>query len=489
MGANLGTTVTAWIIAVFTKVSVSSVAIPIVGIGLPFLFIGKNKSKSYGEVLIGFGLLFLGLGLLKDAVPDVKSLLSPDADPEVKANAEAILTWIKSVSGHGYGSLLIFLALGVGLTLAVQSSSAAMAITVTLALNGWIGFHESAAIVLGENIGTTVTAWLASLGANTNAKRAARAHFLFNVIGVIWMLVVFYPFAEYVEHLGGMLPESVRTGKLHSTPIGFNLAIFHTLFNLLNIILLIGFVPLIANLVTRWVKEPGLSDTPPGRERLTYISQSLVDVGELNLPEAQNATKAMAKLTADMFRGIVEVFNSPDEDLSQKVVGIKRMEQDSDNMMHDITDYLVRCSAAELSEENAASLTAMMRIIAELEEIADCEYRLMKLVERKYNKNHAFAPEVVESLNSFSVSVQEFLDLYNEKLFSTISATDLRAANKLENVIDQLRKSLNKESVKRMREGGNVIEAEMLNIDINNQFEKIGNHALHVLETAQELVG
>ena len=484
MGANLGTTLTAWIIAAVGKFSISKLAIPIVGIGLPLLFIGKNKWKSLGEVLIGFGLLFLGLGLLKDAVPDVKNLLV-STDPVEKANAEAVLNWIKSLSGYGYGSILMFLTLGVILTLAVQSSSAAMAITVTLAINGWIGFEESAAIVMGENIGTTITAWLAALGANVSAKRAARAHFMFNILGVLWMLIVFYFFTEFVVWLGEHMPESFRTEN-HTSDIGFNLAIFHSLFNLTNIVLLVGFVPIIAKIVTRWVKEKDAG--MEGRARLTYISQGLVDVGELNLPEAQNATRGMARLTADMFKGFVDVLNRPDEDLTERVAVLKNMEDESDNMMNDITNYLVRCSTGELSDENAASITAMMRIVAELEEIADCEYRLMKLVERKYNKKHAFIPEPVQTLNKFSSTVLEFIEMYNDKLFTPVTATDLRVANRLENAIDDMRKDLNHKAVGRMQEGKGTIQVEMLNIDINNQFEKIGNHALHVLETAQELV-
>jgi phosphate:Na+ symporter len=200
MGANLGTTLTAWIIASVGKFSISKIAIPIIGIGLPMFFVGKGRTQSLGESLIGFGLLFLGLGLLKDSVPDVKGMLA-STDPSVVANAESVLGFVKGLSGYGYGSLLVFLSMGILLTLLVQSSSAAMAITVTLAINGWIGFEESAAIVLGENIGTTVTAWLASLGANVNARRAARAHLVFNVIGVLWMLALFYPFTGWVQEL------------------------------------------------------------------------------------------------------------------------------------------------------------------------------------------------------------------------------------------------------------------------------------------------
>ena len=381
MGANLGTTITAWIIAVVGKFSLAKVAVPIVGIGFPLIFIGRNRWKSFGEAVVGFGLLFMGLGLLKKSVPDLKSMLK-SSDPSDVATAEWIQGLVENISGFGFGSIVIFLIFGILLTLIVQSSSAAMAITITFATNGWIGFHESCAIVLGENIGTTVTAWLASLGANTNAKRAARAHFVFNVIGTLWMLAVFYLFTGMVQKLTASLPQSLRPPKMAEATAAidpFSLAIFHTLFNFTNILLLIGFVPLIAKIVTKWVKSDA---EPDEQDRLTYITQGLVDVGELNLPEAEQAVAGMANLTRDMHSGFIEVFNSPDRDLGSTVTRLKKMEDEADQLMHDITDYLIRCSSAQLSERNAAAVSKMMRIVPELEEISDCIYRLIKLTER-----------------------------------------------------------------------------------------------------------
>lgn len=482
MGANLGTTITAWIIAAVGKFSLSEIAIPIIGIGMPLIFVGKNKVKSFGEILIGFGLLFFGLGLLKEAVPDVKGMLA-SSDPLIKAQADQWVGWIKSLSNYGYGSVIIFLLIGVVLTLIVQSSSAAMAITVTLAMNGWIGFNESCAIVLGENIGTTVTAWLASLGANTNAKRAARAHFLFNILGVLWMLVVFYGFTKGVAFLGESLPDSFRTDK-HTSDIGFDLAIFHTTFNLLNIALLIGFVPLIAKVVTRWVKDK--DGTGDGSHRLRYISQNMVDVGELNLPEAEKAVREMGKLNQDMMQGFSQMIENPEGDHAATVAKAAKQEDDSDLMMHDITDYLVRCSTNELSDTHSARITGMLRIVAEFEEISDCEFRLVKLMERKFEKGHGIDPVVFQGLKDHTKAVSGFIDFYSERLFSSISAGDIKEANNLENEIDAHRRTFNHAAMNRMQDGGDI-KAEMLNIDLSNQLEKIGNHALNVMETAHEM--
>lgn len=482
MGANLGTTLTAWIIALVGKFSLAQLALPIIGVGLPLFFVGKNKLRSMGEVLIGFGLLFYGLSLLKDSVPDLKSMLA-SADPAMKAQAEEIREFILQVSGKGYFSVLIFLALGVLLTLVVQSSSAAMAITVTITLQGWIGFHESAAIVLGENIGTTVTAWLASIGASADAKRAARAHFLFNILGVIWMLIVFYPFTAGVNWLGDMLPESFRTEK-HDSDVGFKLAIFHSLFNLINICLLIGFVPQIAKLVTRWVGD----DKKDRQPRLQFISQSLLDVGELNIPEAENATRELAGISKKMFDGYLNVLNHPDRDLSDEVHQIKKLEDDADLLTHDITEYLVRTSAAELSTDNARAVSRMVRIASELEEISDVIYRLVQITVRKYNKDRAFGDEANLNVTQLAGVVAETIDNCEAALKS--SGPDdaiLERAVELEEKTDQLRKAYNKASMRRMGVEGNSVKTEMITVEIHNQFELIGNYALSVVRTAYQL--
>lgn len=490
MGANLGTTITAWIIAVVGKFSVSAYAIPIVGVGFPLIFVGKNQWKSLGETIVGFGLLFMGLGLLKDSVPNVKKLLADAMSSGDTATVDTVhkiqeaVTWL---SGFGFGSILIFLIIGIVLTLVVQSSSAAMAITITLASQGWIGFEESCAIVLGENIGTTVTAWLAALGANVNAKRAARAHFVFNVVGTLWMLVVFYLFTKLVLNISEALPASMRPAKMaeaNEMIDPFSLAIFHTLFNLTNILLLVGFVPLIAKVVTKWVKDKGEGE----EDRLTYITQSLVDVGELNLPEAENAVQEMANMTRDMHAGFIEVFNSPDKDLSETVKRLKQMEDHADEMMHDITDYLIRCSSAQLSGRNATAVSKMMRIVPELEEISDCIYRLIKLTERKYAKGRVIDGPALEGIQKLSETVGEFIAFYCDRIGGTVSLSDMEQANRLEDSIDALRKSYNKAATARMQAGGDI-KREMLNIDLNNQLEKIGNHALNVLETAHGDVG
>ncbi|MDF1824025.1 MAG: Na/Pi cotransporter family protein [Verrucomicrobiales bacterium] len=482
MGANLGTTLTAWIIALVGKFSLADLALPIIGVGLPLFFAGRNKWRSVGEILIGFGLIFYGLSLLKDTVPDLRSMLA-STDMETKDQAESIRKFILQVSGKGYFSVLIFLTLGVFLTIFVQSSSAAMAITVTITLQGWIGFHESAAIVLGENIGTTVTAWLASIGASADAKRAARAHLLFNVIGVVWMLIVFYPFTAGINWLGDLLPESFRTEK-HDSDVGFKLAIFHSLFNLANILLLIGFVPQIAKLVTGWVED----DEGERQPRLQFISQSLLDVGELNIPEAESATRELAGITRRMFDGYLNVLSNPDRDLSDEVNQLKKLEDDADLLTHDITDYLVRISAAELSTENARTVSRMVRIAAELEEISDVIYRLVQITSRKYNKHRAFGEEANTNVADLANVVVEVIRNYEAALEGNGPDDEvLQRAIDLEQKTDRLRKAYNKASMRRMATEVNSVKTEMITVEIHNQFELIGNYALSIVKTAHHL--
>lgn len=486
MGANLGTTTTAWIVALIGKFEVAKVALPMIGLGLPFFFMGKDRGRNWGEVLIGFGLVFFGLGLLKDSVPDLRTMLATDP-----AAAEMVGRIVTSLTGHGFGTVLLFLLAGLVLTLMVQSSSAAMAITITCALNGWLGdieadplavFRNSAAIVLGENIGTTVTAWLASLGANAHAKRAARAHFVFNVLGVAWCLAVFYGFTALVWRIVDYLPAALRSANasLSQSEIAFATAIFHTSFNLANITILVWFVPQIARLVEWWVKDKE-GGTEAGK--LRYISSSLVDMGELSLAEAESATRQMAKLTSDMFDGLVDVLGRPNEDLTPRVVELKQMETKCDEMLHDITAYLIQCSSHEIGSKNAHHVTAMLRVVAEFEEATDRIYRLVKIVQRKYQKSREFTPMHQRELEAISMQVRALLDVACNSL-SGVDGSTLERANEIEDRVDKLRKRHNKAATQRMQDGS-LVPTEMIFIDLNNHLEAVANHALNIVQAGR----
>ncbi len=483
MGANLGTTITAWIVAVVGKFDVADVALPLIGVGLPFVFIGKDKGRSWGEALLGLGLVFFGLGLLKDSVPDVRMLMKED--PAMAATLEAVVTWM---GGRGFASVLLYLSGGIILTLLVQSSSAAMAITMTCALNGWLGdvgadpvgvFQNSAAIVLGENIGTTVTAWLAALGANVHARRAARAHFAFNVIGVCWMLAVFYPFSRLCWWLAGMLPDSLRQAddSMVGFEVAFATAIFHSAFNFANILALVAFVPHLARLVEWWVRE---TEDDGQANRLQYLSSGLVELGELNIAEAENATLRMCSMTRAMFDGFAEVLAKPDIDLSERVSELKRMEDECDRMLGEITSYLILCSTHEIRRENAQRIASMLRVVSEFEEATDRIYRLVKVLQRKYARGLRFVGERESELLGLCAEVRKILEA-SETSLGGVPPSLLEETQRTEDRIDSLRKAHNKEAMKRMQSGADVM-VEMMYTELNNHLEAVGNHALNIVQ-------
>jgi phosphate:Na+ symporter len=422
MGANLGTTLTGWIIATIGKFSLSKIALPIIGIGLPLVFMSKPKFKHTGEFLVGFGLLFFGLSELKNAVPDVKSLLK-SSDPGDQLLVQDIQGFIEQLNSYGFGSVIIFLIIGVFLTILVQSSSAAMGITIIVAINGWINFEIAAAIVLGENIGTTVTAWLASLGANINAKRAARAHFIFNIAGVCWMLLLFYPFIGMLDQImpGAIYTEDVTQVEavayledndfagepteadlakarkaIVDKNIPLHLSLFHTLFNLANIALLIGFAPHLSRLVERLVKpktHDGAAPKPGSLASLHYEGSGVLPkTGELNLALVEAEIDRLAAITRYMFEGFVEVFESPDADKSDLIKELKELEEKCDDLAFEITQTLIYCTTESLAGERALRVTSLLRVTGELEDIGDCCHRLSSASTSKISKEPSTTP-------------------------------------------------------------------------------------------------
>lgn len=459
MGANLGTTTTFWIVSFLGfKFSVTSIALPIIGTALPLIFSRRPTLRDSGEFLMGFGLLFLGLMFLKDAVPDIRE------NPE-------ILEFLRNFTGHGVFSVLAFFVFGIILTIVVQSSSVAGAITITMAFKGWIDYPSAAAIILGENVGTTITANLAALGGNANAKRAARAHFIFNMIGVIWAIALFAPFSRLVDW---MVPGDAADPKV----IPWHMAAFHSLFNLMNTALLIGFVSHLGRLVQRLVPDRAAKSA----DHVTFDSPFIPRTGELNVAEAEKDVQRMAEMTREMVTGFVQLLQNPNVDLSDRVRQLKTVEQESDRLAYETTGYLAKCSAARVSDATMAKITSLIRVVAEFEDICDCGYRLVLLAERKYRKKRELPPEALEQVRQFSDLVLQFMDFCTSRLVRTIETSDMETAYQLENFIDQFRKTLRRESMRRMRESGDVVKAEMLYIDMLNNMEDIGNHSLNILQ-------
>jgi phosphate:Na+ symporter len=459
MGANIGTTTTFWIVSYFGfKFSLSALALPIIGLAMPLLFSRQDRFRHFGEFCTGFGVLFLGLMFLKDSVPDIQN------HPEV-------LEFVKDYSGSGLGSILLFFGLGVVLTLVVQSSSVAGAITLTMAYKGWIDFPTACAITLGENVGTTVTANIAAISGNLDAKRAARVHFFFNIIGVLWAVTLFGPFTRFIDYV---IPGNANL----AAEIPLHMAGFHSLFNIFNTGLLVWFIPQLAWLATKAVPER----KAPAQEHVDYDSPLVPHTGELNLAEGEREVERMGEITRELLEGFGDILNGPPTDLDSRVERLRALEQESDRRALEATRFFLRCTASGVSADAMARITSMVRVVAELEEICDGGYRLGLLAERRHRKQREFSAEVLKQIQDFSRLLAQFMDFYSSRLVSGVAVADMEVAYQLENQIDTSRKLLRKEAVRRMQINGATIKTEMLYIDMLNLLENIGNHSLNVLQ-------
>jgi len=467
MGANIGTTVTGWIVALFGfKFNITAVALPAIGVGLPLIFWRKIKKSEWGETLVGFGLLFLGLSFLKGSVPDI------DAHPET-------LQFVTQLTGYGFMSRILFILLGTGLTVILQSSSASMAITLTMAFTGWIDFPHAAAMVLGENIGTTVTALLASLGADVHARRAAVAHMMFNIIGIIWLQFLFFPVIHLVDAL---VP-----GSLH-TPAGItsHLAMFHTVFNVLNTLLFIGFVQWLERLVKFLVPVREQPEGAAQTYKLKYLSVSVQDTPELNLLRAKTEIVKMANIIMEMYEAYVFVFHHPDRKLKSEVEDLAAKEEYTDQMQEELSNFLAQCAMENLNETSAENVTHLMRIVHELESIGDSCFNLLILSKRRYDKELRIPDEGLSDLEPYLEIVRKYLEFIIQHADQHLSSSDMEQAVALESIVDRYRNTLQKAARKRIKAGSKV-KAELLYIDIVRHIEKIGDHLLNIAQALRQL--
>ena len=382
MGANVGTTFTAWLISILGfKISMVSLSLPLIGLSLPLLFSAKRIRKSWGELIIGFGLLFIGLNFLQENMPNIHE------NPE-------ILNFLHNYTDLGYGSYILFMIIGTVLTILIQSSSATMALTLVMCANGWIGYDIAASMVLGENVGTTITANLAAMVANTTAKRAAFAHFLFNLFGVMWVLAIFPLFLGWVARLSIYLGIGDPFNNVGSVPVA--LSLFHTCFNVANVLILIWFIKVIAKLVTRIIKSKESADDA---FTLKHIKIGLLSTPDASLFQAKQEISHYAKNTLDMYRQVVECLHTPTKDFEKKFNKIDKLEDESDVVEVEIADYLTKVSESKLSTENSQRVRAMFKIVAEIESIADSSLNVAKAIGRRNEQNVEFPEFIDEKLH------------------------------------------------------------------------------------------
>lgn len=458
MGANIGTTVTGWIVSfIGFKFKIAAMALPIVGIGLP-LFFSKNKNrKNWGEFMIGFGLLFIGLGYLKKSVP---------------SDSQALIDFISPYTDMGFGSILLFVFFGALVTIIVHSSSASMAIVLTMAFNQLIQLDVAAAMILGAEIGTTIDAYLASIGANVNAKRAARAHLLFNVSGVIIILLIFRPFLKLVTII------------VPGDDVTLTLAMFHTFFNILNTAIFIGFIPQIAKLIEKIVPAKS-SEITPNIYKLEYIRSTIQDTPELNMVKAEKEIVHMTQLIEDMFTNYLNVFQNPDKKMGEEVEKLRDMEDYSDQMQEQITSFLMECTKDNINVDGRNNATNMIRIVSELESIGDSCFSLIMLSEKKYKKNIPLHENAIQEIMSYSKLVDEFILFIKNHINEHLSQKNFDKAHTLEDKIDDYRNKLRKEARNQISEGADV-KGELLYIDIVRHIERIGDYCLNIAQSLRK---
>lgn len=468
MGANIGTTVTAWLIsALGFKVDIAAFALPLLAFALPLFFSGKSSRKSIGEFVFGFAFLFMGLQSLKANAPDL------GANPEM-------LAFVQNYTDMGFFSIILFLFIGAILTMIIQASAATMAITLIMCANGWIDYHLGVALVLGENIGTTITANLAALTGNTQARRAALAHLVFNVFGVMWVLVLFYPFTNavswFVTHVMKVSDPAVA--------VSFKLAAFHTAFNISNTFIMIWFVSLIEKTVCTLIK-PKVEDE---EYRLRYITGGMLSTAELSILQAHKEISLFAERTARMFNMVKELFYEKNEETFLKTYSrIEKYENISDRMEIEIANYLTEVSEGRLSSESKEEIRIMLRAVSEIESIADSCNNLARSIKRRNEFKSEFTEEQNKHLDHMFELVSGALNRMNLILHKPeLVHDDINPSYNIENEINNYRNQLKSRNIEDINNKLYQYQDGVYYMDMVSESEKLGDYVLNVVQAVIE---
>ena len=473
MGANIGTTLTAWVTALGFSVDISVFSVPLMALGFILHASKKQKNKSIGEFVVGFAIMFLGLSFMKSSAG---ALLS---------NKDAMLAFFSHFTGFGFWSQMIFLLAGTILTIVLQASSATMAITMLLTTSGLIDFQLACAMVLGENIGTTITANMAAAVGNTSAKRAARAHTVFNVFGVIWVLIVFRPFLNLVgvimEALGFANPMTVDlTAPDASESLLYGISMLHTLFNITNTLILIWFTSYIEKIVVWMVASP------KGEEvfRLKYISGGPLSTAELSLNEAQQEMIHFAEICRNGFSYLRQAVNEQNPDkfdsLNEKLI---KYEEITDRIEFEIASYLNEVSKNEISEEAADKIKSLYKIIKEMESLGDSGESVGRILKRKNAHGKSFDKSLLDRLNKMMDLVQKGYDAMVANLKNP-ELKDISNAINAEYNINECRNHLREEHIVNIESNSYNYLTGVYYIDVLNELEKIGDFLINISEAA-----
>lgn len=483
MGANIGTTVTAWLISLLGfKMDISVLAVPLMAVGFIMSIAKSEKYKNISEFIIGFSLLFLGLSLMKSSVPDLRET------PE-------ILSFIQQWTGYGFGSVIIFLVFGTVLTLVLQSSSATMALTLIMMSLGWIPFEMAAAMVLGENIGTTITANIAASVGNPNARRAALAHTVFNVFGVVWALILFRPFLSLVgtiiTWLGYPNPTlidyaaGIEAGSVESTAALYGVSMLHTLFNTINTCILIWFIPLIVRFVTWAIKSK-----PEDEEqtvRLKFINAGPMGTAELALVAARNETIHFAQICRnglDYIRSAVHAKSEEEfETYRKKLV---KYEEIADRIEYEIASFLNALPQDSISEETRQKVKAMYKIIGELESLGDSGESISRILSRRNIHNKHFTEQHIEKIDTMLALVDNAYKIMITNLQTTENTSDnLRCAVDCEIEINDMRNTLREAEILKIEQNDTEYQSSVYYLDLISEIERMGDFMINISEALQ----
>ncbi len=508
MGANVGTTATAWILYLGGfKVNLAAASIPLIAFTIPMLFSKKNSWKSWGEVILGFSFLFMGLDLLNHSVPDLRS------NPELFAA-------IQNYADMGFLSIILFAFVGMILTMVVQSSSVTFAIVLVICSKGWIAFDMAAALVLGSNIGTCITPLIAAISGNIWAKRAAMGHLMFNVLGSIWVLALYYPFMKLVIWLSTLgqgdptallsfvdstepaIINALNDGTLDLTNpanqqlattfaanqayVSFGLSIFHTLFNAINICIMIWLTGLYVKIVTKLI--PAKPTEEDNESHLTFITTGMLSTSELSILQARKEIQLYGERAQRMFGLVRDLFHEEDDkEFTAKFSRIQKYENISDRMEMEIANYLTKVSAGRLSDESKHQVQMKLRVISEIESVADSCYNLARTLQRRKQQPEKFTDELNGNIElMFNLIESGLQNMCNVLTEDHIDHTYVNTAQNIENEINNYRNQLKLQNVVAVNEGYYNYPIATTYMDTIVECEKMGDYIVNVVEAVAD---
>ena len=475
MGANIGTTFTAWLISLLGfKADIAILAIPLIAFGFAFMMCKAKKKKSIGELIIGFSLLFLGLSFLKESVPDLQ-------------NSPEVLAFLQQWTNYGFGSTLMFVGIGTILTIVLQSSSATMALTLVMCNNGWIPFEMGAAMVLGENIGTTITANIAASVANVSARRAAMAHSVFNVFGVVWVLILFHPFLLLVSKIiTAMGLDNPLVAGASSNSVLYGISMVHTLFNVCNALVLVWFTNYIAKLVTKIIK----TKKDEGEVfRLQYIQGGVLNTAELSLNQAKEEIVHYADICRRQYAYAKSAINETDsEKFDALYKKLEHYEQVTDRIELEIAKFLDAVKDGVISDESARRIQAMYKIISELESVGDSGFNIARILQRRNIHNLKFDEAMIKKLNYMIDLLDQGFEamIYNLKKGYT-QINDIANAQDIEQDINEYRNNLKEEHLLNLENKTYNYLTGVYYMDLVNECEHVGDFMINISEAIMEI--